>query len=126
VQRAVLQPGQLLGAVRPGKVGACGPADDQGATGEHPNHRGPVKQLKRQMLAGMTRCGQRLQCQPAQIHLVALVQTLMGEFASTRGRSQHPGTIQRGQLHRSRQEVGMQVRIGRELHPQLPPFRLRA
>jgi hypothetical protein len=78
------------------------------------------------MLAGMTGCGQRPQCQPAEIHLVALAQTLMGELAPARRGRQHSGAVHRSQLHRPRQEVGMQMRVGREPHPQVPPFRLCA
>lgn len=61
------------------------------------------------MLAGMTGRGQRPQCQPAQIHLITLAQTLMGELAAPCRRPQHSGAVHRSQLHCPRQEVRTKV-----------------
>jgi hypothetical protein len=115
-QGGVLGPGQLVAAICAEQVGAGGRSDDQRPAGEHPDRGGAVADQERQVLVGVSRRGQRLQGEPAHVHLVTVNEPVVMEPAVTRRRGQDRRAVLGGQLAGAGQEVRVQVGVRRVRH----------
>jgi hypothetical protein len=77
------------------------------------------------VLVGMPRGTPGAQGQPTQINGVPVGQAQVLEAAGTSRRPYDPGTVTAGKTRGTGDEVGMQVRLGRDRHPQAAPIRCR-
>ena len=112
VQGPVGGPGQRLGQLGAGQVGAGHRADQQGPAAEHGQRPSAVQQQVAGVLGGVPRGGQHPEGEPAQVDLLAVLQAAMGEAEPARARGEDLGAVGGGQLPAAGQEVGMQVGLG--------------
>jgi hypothetical protein len=68
------------------------------------------------VLVGVAGGGQRAQGKAAEVHLVAVGQRGVREGSVAGGGGEYGGAVVGGQLHRTGQEVGVQVGVGGEGH----------
>jgi hypothetical protein len=106
-QRGVLSPRQLLGALVGHQVGARRRPDDQRPAGEHPDLAVTVEQQKREVLVGVAGREQGAQAQAAEVDLVAVAQSGVGEFAVTERRREYPSLARSAELVCAGKEIGV-------------------
>ena len=110
-KRPELGAGEGIGVLRTQEIRPGRRTDDQGSAGEHGPWLIAVHQQVRHVLVGVARGGPPTKRQPAQVDLSAVHQSEVVEASvSVRG-ADHPGAVATGKADRTRQEVGVQVRL---------------
>jgi hypothetical protein len=106
-------PGQRLGQLGAGQVGAGHGADQEGPAAEQGQRSSGVQKQVADVLGGVPGGGQHPQGEPTQVDLLGVLQAAMGEAEPAGSRGEDPGAIGGGQLPAAGQEVGVQVGLGR-------------
>ncbi len=122
----VLGAGEFRGPFRAEEVGAGGGVHDQRAAGEHAELAGSVQEQEGKVLVGVPGGGKRAQRQPAEIDLVAVTQPPMCEGTASGRGGEHGGAGVVMELDGAGEEVGVQMRVGREGDRETTPFRCPA